>query len=101
MVHIASEYDGRALESLIITDHIKEAIIKNNHKFAKEYEAINSWINHCSDQIINLKGEVKDLKELVHLQKMIINRCHDWTATLKDTVEELVASVQKLEGSIC
>ena len=74
---IESDNERHHLEVLVVTNRIKEVIVENNRKFAKEYIMINSWIDCQSDQIVNPKGEVKDLKELVHLQRAIINGCHD------------------------
>lgn len=73
---IESDNERHHLEVLVVTNRIK-VIVENNRKFAKEYNMINSWIDCQSDQIVNPKGEVKDLKELVHLQRAIINGCHD------------------------
>ena len=73
---IESDNERHHLEVLVVTNWIK-VIVENNRKFAKEYNMINSWIDCQSDQIVNPKGEVKDLKELVHLQRAIINGCHD------------------------
>lgn len=73
---IESDNERHHLEVLVVTNQIK-VIVENNRKFAKEYNMINSWIDCQSDQIVNPKGEVKDLKELVHLQRAIINGCHD------------------------
>ena len=74
------------LETLVMTNSIKEVIVKNNWKLAKEYDAINAQVDHHLDQIVNLTGKVKDLKEVVHLQRAIINSCHNQTAALEETI---------------
>ena len=62
IVQIETDNEGNCLETLVVTNWIEEAIIKNNHKFAEDYKAVHAYINHWTDNYINLKGKVnKDL----------------------------------------
>ena len=88
------------MEFQVVTNCIKEAIIGNNWKFAKDYKMIHACINHRREDHTNLKGQVQELQDIVHLQRTIINSCHNQTAAL-EMVEQLVEAVKKLEGSIC
>ena len=85
----------------MVTNTIEEAIIGNNHKFAKDYEAIHAHINRKGSDHTILKKQVMELKGIIHLQKTIINSCHDQTAALEETVKQLVKAVRKLKGTIC
>ena len=89
------------MEFQVVTNCIKEAIIGNNWKFAKDYKMIHACINHRREDHTNLKGQVQELQDIVHLQRTIINSCHNQTAALEEMVEQLVEAVKKLEGSIC
>ena len=85
----------------MITNQIEEVIMENNHKFDEDYEVIHAHISCRTNDCVNLKGKVKNLQEVVCLQRAIINSCHNQTAALEETVVELVESVQMLERLVC
>ena len=101
IIQIETDNKGNCLETLVITNQIEEAIMENNCKFAEDYKVIHAHIDHRTNNYTNLKGKVKDLQEVVHLQRAIIDSCHNQTAALEETVVELVESVQMLERLVC
>ena len=95
------ENEANCKEFQVVTNTIKEVIVGNNRKFAEDYKVIHAHIDHKGDDHIILKRWVKELKGIVWLQRTIINSCHDETAALGETAEQLVVAVMKLEGSVC
>lgn len=92
---------GSILKLRVVTNQIEEAIIKNNCRFSEDYEVIHARINHRTNDYVNLKGKVKDLQEVVCLQRAVIDGCHNQTAALEETVAKLVKLVWTLERSVC
>ena len=84
-----------------MTNTIEEVILKNNRCFANEWEATQDHINWRAANYKVLKDWVLELEGLSGLQQTIINSCHDQIAGLEETVEQLVATVCKLESTVC
>ena len=93
IVQIEANNEGNHYETLVVTNQIEEAIMENNHKFTKDYEVIHLQIDHHTNDYTNLKGKVRDLQEVVYLQRTIINSCHNQMAALEETVTQLIKSV--------
>ena len=75
--------------------------MENNCKFTEDYKVIHAHIDHRTNNYTNLKGKVKDLQEVVHLQRAIIDSCHNQTAALEETMAKSVELVQTLERLVC
>ena len=58
-------------------------------------------IDHCLEEILLLKNWVVDLESLLGLQQTTLQHCQDTIAGLEETVAQLVASVKKLEKTVC
>ena len=95
VIKVDGENEANHKEFQVVTNTIEEAIVGNN-QFAEDYEAIHAHINHKGSDHTMLKRWVEELEGIVHLQRTITNSCHNETAALGETVEQLVAVVTKL-----
>ena len=75
--------------------------MKNNHIFSEKWEATHNWIDCRSEEHLLLKNRVVDLESLSGLQQTALQHCQDTIAGLEETVTQLVASVKKLEKTVC
>ena len=83
------------------TNGIQDAIEKNNIIFSEKWEATHDHINCCLEEILLLKNQVVDLESLSGLQQTSLQHCQDTIAGLEETITQLVASVKKLEKTVC
>ena len=74
--------------------------MENNCIFSKKWEATHDWINCHSEEHL-LKNHVVELKSLLGLQQTTLQHCQDTIAGLEETITQLVASVKKLEKTVC
>ena len=88
-------------EVLTTTNIIQDAIQKNNVIFSEKWETTHECINCHSEETLLLKNQVVDLKSLSGLQQTALQHCQDTIAGLEETVAQLVASVKKLEKTVC
>ena len=88
-------------EVLTTTNIIQDAIEKNNVIFSKKWETMHKRINRHSEEILLLKNRVVDLESLLGLQQTTLQHCQDTIAGLEETIAQLVASVKKLEKTVC
>ena len=88
-------------ESLVVTNIIEEAILKNNHHFAKDWEKTQKRIDCQADEHQRLKTHVIELESLSGLQQTALQHCQDTVAGIEETVKWLVAAVCKLESTVC
>ena len=88
-------------EVLTTTNIIQDAIEKNNMIFSEKWETTHKHINRCSEEILLLKNQVVDLESLLGLQQTALQHCQDTIAGLEETIAQLVASVKKLEKTVC
>ena len=75
--------------------------MENNHIFSRKWEATHDWIDRRSAEHCLLQAHVVDLKGLSGLQQTALQHCQDTIAGLEETVTQLVASVKKLEKTVC
>ena len=83
------------------TNVIQDAIKQNNVIFAKKWEVTHDRIDHHLEDILLLKNQVVDLKALLGLQQTTLQSCQNTIAGLEETITQLVASVKKLEKTVC
>ena len=88
-------------EVLTTTNGIQDAIKKNNVIFAEKWEVTHDCIDCCSEETLLLKNRVVDLESLSGLQQTALQHCQDMIAGLEETITQLVASVKKLEKTVC
>ena len=69
--------------------------------FSKKWELTHECIDCHSEEILLLKSRVVDLESLSGLQQTALQHCQDTVAGLEETIAQLVASVQKLEKTVC
>ena len=53
------------------------------------------------EEVVLLTAQVWDLESLLGLQQTALQHCQDTVAGLEETVAQLVASVKKLEKTVC
>ena len=73
----------------------------NNRIFTEKWEATHDWINHRSGETLLLKTQVQELESLSGLQQTTLQHCQDTVAGLEGTVAQLIATVKKLEKTVC
>ena len=88
-------------EVLSTTNHIEEAILKNNWIFSKKWELTHDRINCCLEEHLLLKTCITELESLLGLQQTALQHCQDMIAGLEETVAQLVVLVKKLEKTVC
>ena len=88
-------------EVLNMTNGIQDAIEQNNVIFAEKWETTHDHIDHQSEDILLLKNQVVDLEALSGLQQTALQHNQNTIAGLEETIVQLVASVKKLEKTIC
>ena len=98
---IKADTEKNSQEVLATTNQIEEAVLQNNHIFASKWEATHDRIDRCPEDILFLKNQVVDLESLSGLQQTTLQHCQDTIAGLEETVAQLVASVKKLEKTVC
>ena len=69
--------------------------------FSKKWEAMHDRIDRRLEDILLLRNQVVDLESLSGLQQTTLQHCQDTIAGLEETVAQLVASVKKLEKTVC
>ena len=65
---IEVDAEKNSQEVLSTTNQIKDAILKNNVIFSREWEATHDHIDHHSEEHLLLKNQVVDLESLSGLQ---------------------------------
>ena len=88
-------------ETLSTTNQIEVVVMENNQIFTKKWEATHDRIDRRSEEHLLLKTHVVELKSLSGLQQTALQHCLDTVAGLEETVAQLVASVKKLEKTVC
>ena len=88
-------------EVLLTTNRIEDAILKNNVIFSEKWEATHDCIDCQLEELHLLQAHVIDLESLSGLQQTSLQHCQDTIAGLEETVAQLVASVRKLEETVC
>ena len=88
-------------EVLSTTNHIEEAILKNNWIFTEKWESTQAWIDRHAEEHLLLKTCIVELKSLSGLQQTALQHCQDMIAGLEETIAQLVVSVKKLEKTVC
>ena len=88
-------------EVLSTTNQIKDAILKNTWIFGEKWESTHDRIDCQVEEHLLLKTRVVELESLSGLQQNTFQHCQDMIAGLEETVAQLVASVKKLEKTIC
>ena len=101
MAGIEADAKKNCQKSLVTTNTIKEAILKNNCHFAKDWEKTQEWIDHRANEHQQLKTHVIGLESLSGLQQQALQHCQDMVAGLEETVKQLVETVRKLESTVC
>ena len=99
--HIEVDAEKNCQEVLTTTNGIQDMIEKNNVIFAEKWEMTHDHIDHHSEEALLLKNQVVDLESLLGLQQTALQHCQDTIAGLEETVAQLVASVKKLEKTVC
>ena len=97
---IEADAEKHQQEVLGNTNWIEEVIMENNQIFSGKWEATHDRINRRSEEHL-LKTYVVELESLVGLQQTALQHCQDTIAGLEETVAQLVASVKKLEKTVC
>ena len=98
-IEVDAEKSHQEFQSM--TNIIKEAVLKNNHIFAKKWEEVQEWINHWADEHQHLKTRVIKLESLSSLQQTTLQSCQSQIAGLEETVQQLILTVKKLEKTVC
>ena len=98
---IKADVEKNQQEVLSTTNWIEEAVMLNNQIFVEKWESTHSRINRRSEEHLLLKTHVVELKSLSGLQQTTLQHCQDTIAGLEETVTQLVASVKKLEKTVC
>ena len=99
--HIKVDAEKNCQEVLTTTNGIQDMIEKNNVIFAEKWEMTHDHIDHHLEEALLLKNQVVDLESLLGLQQTALQHCQDTRAGLEETVAQLVASVKKLEKTVC
>ena len=98
---IKVDAEKNSQEVLSTTNQIEDVILKNNMIFSGKWEVTHDWIDCRSEEHLLLKNRVVDLESLLGLQQTTLQHCQDTIAGLEETVAQLVASVKKLEKTVC
>ena len=80
---------------------ISEAVMKNNCIFTEKWEVTHDWIDWRAEAQVVLEGRIRDLESLSGLQQTALQHCQDTVAGLEETVAQLVATIKKLEKTVC
>ena len=98
---IEADAEKNQQEVLTTTNVIQDVIEKNNVIFSKKWEVTHDRIDCRLEDILLLKNQVVDLEALSGLQQTTLQHYQDAIAGLEETVAQLVASVEKLEKTVC
>ena len=61
VIRINAENKGNHMETMMVTNHIEEAILGNNCKFTEDYKAIHACINCKAQDHTHLKKQIQEL----------------------------------------
>ena len=98
---IEADAEKNRQEALTTTNVIQDTIEKNNVIFSEKWETTHERIDRRLEEILLLKSQVVDLESLSGLQQTALQHCQDTITGLEETVAQLVASVKKLEKTVC
>ena len=84
-----------------MTNQIEEVVMTNNCIFADKWELTHNRIDCQVEEHLLLTTCLWELESLSGLQQTALQHCQDTVAGLEETVTQLVASVKKLEKTVC
>ena len=99
--HIEADAKKNHQEVLSTTNQIEEAVLKNNCTFANKWESTHNRIDRRAEEHQFLMICIVELKGLSGLQQTALQHCQDTVAGLEETITQLVATVKKLEMTVC
>ena len=73
----------------------------NNCIFANKWEATHNLIDWRVEEQLLLLTQIQELESLLGLQQTALQHCQDMVVGLEEIVTQLVATVKKLEKTIC